>query len=409
MAKKKQKKAPITGTDLKQQRAHRISRLKETCELLLGKGTFSIFTPTDLQYLLEHFHSSPRMIAQLNAHCSQDEAGRYKAIFNDQMRTRKITTVTGAEISLAQFLKEGLTLIFYVQGLVNEHPKTALAYAELFEPYLDNKDPMLKPISEAVYTALQLSNIESDWSTQLMHYSAADFVGFSNTSYTNEIKVWFKPLPKESLEINGKKREILQMGWCDSFGKFDPVHILPEHIGLKHSSKSKIPAYIQRHALQRIEERLGMLNGVVQYQIYLTFKKENHSYQSQGDNTLLELEVFGKKLGYLVCSVHQDKIIVRTFLFLTNEGSPEGKLLGDISSLAIPDKQYLDLDTLPGIRRYNLHSNSQLSDLFIHAGCSQLLDLSSIKPLFRSESTDKDPNLLLQYLMMQKPVNEVWS
>lgn len=47
--------------------------------------------------------------------------------------------------------------------------------------------------------------------------------------------------------------------------------------------------------------------------------------------------------------------------------------------------------------------NPQLSDLFIQAGCSQLLDLSTIKPFFKSESTDKDPSVLLKYLMMKTP------
>ena len=42
----------------------------------------------------------------------------------------------------------------------------------------------------------------------------------------------------------------------------------------------------------------------------------------------------------------EGKIVIRTFLFVTNNGTPEGKKLAQITGLQKLDKKYLALDKL---------------------------------------------------------------
>ncbi|WP_158991691.1 hypothetical protein [Mucilaginibacter sp. L196] len=51
------------------------------------------------------------------------------------------------------------------------------------------------------------------------------------------------------------------------------------------------------------------------------------------DGHLLPLQIMGKKLGYIIVDVLEDKLIIRTFLFLTNDGTPEGRKLAQITKL----------------------------------------------------------------------------
>lgn len=108
--------------------------------------------------------------------------------------------------------------------------------------------------------------------------------------------------------------------------------------------------------------------------------------------------MWDKKVGYLVCSYAEGKVVIRSFLFLTNDGTPEGKRLSKLTQLQKLDKRYLEIDTLGGFMGFNIAYDVQLSSLFIEAGCGDLLNASDLKLYMKDDAKEKDVLTLLKYL-----------
>jgi hypothetical protein len=70
-------------------------------------------------------------------------------------------------------------------------------------------------------------------------------------------------------------------------------------------------------------------------------------------------------------------LLLRTFLFLTNTGTPEGKKLDKLLGIRKIDKQYLELDTAYAFMNTDLLNSPWLCDLLVEAGCEQLCDIAA--------------------------------
>jgi hypothetical protein len=84
---------------------------------------------------------------------------------------------------------------------------------------------------------------------------------------------------------------------------------------------------------------------------------------------LVPFDLASGKIGYLLCRWCERKIIITTFLFLTNDGTPEGKKLEELTMLKKMDKQHLQIDTVQHFLSYHIDRNEELKSLFIEAGC----------------------------------------
>jgi hypothetical protein len=97
---------------------------------------------------------------------------------------------------------------------------------------------------------------------------------------------------------------------------------------------------------------------------------------STGNNTYLFPLVHGAdKLGYFKGDIIGDKLVIRTFLFITNNGTPEGKKLQKLIGLQKADKKYLGIDKLSTFILSDIKENEQLKTLFCEAGCGDLFKL----------------------------------
>ena len=120
------------------------------------------------------------------------------------------------------------------------------------------------------------------------------------------------------------------------------------------------------------------------------------------DRSLVEFYLSDKKAGYLQVELHGDKLIIHTFLFLTNSGTPEGKKLEQLAGLQKADKIYLEIDKLSTFNSYHIDKNEQLKELFVQAGCGSLLELGHLQEYSVNEVKDKDPDSILKYLADSK-------
>jgi hypothetical protein len=158
--------------------------------------------------------------------------------------------------------------------------------------------------------------------------------------------------------------------------RFLPLSLPPSHIGVKGPEMDKArPVYISEHALNRLDERTGCASSGYM-QMFLCFSMMKGPVRKMNDERmLLDFEAFGHKIGYLVLSVQRRSILIHTFLFLTANGTPEGKKLRDQLGLQKADHQYLGIDKLSTFVHSDILQHEDVCELFRNAGCESLLKI----------------------------------
>jgi hypothetical protein len=187
------------------------------------------------------------------------------------------------------------------------------------------------------------------------------------------------PLDVRKVNIDGEVRPVIQLGFLlheNSESIFYPFSISSEDLRMKNSfSKLPIPVYIQQHALHRLKERTGcaipsMRNIILQ--LALLHKK---ILPLKGNRMLIACFVEKLKLGYLLAELIDGIVIIRTFLLLTNSGTPEGNRLAKLTGLQVDDFKYLSIDNLQGLANSDIEQNESICNIFRAAGCGDILEL----------------------------------
>lgn len=176
-------------------------------------------------------------------------------------------------------------------------------------------------------------------------------------------------------EVDGVRRPVTRVPRSGPDGlswvEWDPVDLgLPADSG-------RLPVYVQGHALRAIASRLNWLDGGD----WLMHRHMCHSLadpriaRRDGPNYLVEFRLQDARVGYLVCRLVRGRVVVRTFLFLTMDGTPEGDALRRRLWLARDEKHYLGLDELHAFLATDLTSDARLAELFADCGCGDLFEL----------------------------------
>jgi len=182
------------------------------------------------------------------------------------------------------------------------------------------------------------------------------------------------------VSINGNKRPAFQLAKPLS-SAVTPVGWLSVDVSLLENfyngSKKALDVFIQSHALTRLKERLDLLDQeAINYALW-----ENTHTISQFVNyhgyLLLPFKVFGVKIGYLVANVAADKLLFRTFLFITHNSSPEGVRLKKLTGLGKEDITYWKIDRLSTFVKLKEEKYPGLIELFRKAGLEQLMELKN--------------------------------
>ena len=116
---------------------------------------------------------------------------------------------------------------------------------------------------------------------------------------------------------------------------------------------------------------------------------------------LIEYRIGESKIGYMVGEYIAGAILLKTFLFITNNGTPEGRKLYELYGLGKLDKKYLMLDKLSSYIRSDIGNNEKLRGLLEQTGCAGLLNIEEDVQILaegRRENCHLDPNKILAYL-----------
>ncbi len=215
------------------------------------------------------------------------------------------------------------------------------------------------------------------------------------------VKIVFTERSKVSL--NNHTREVYKVGYpVDNNVVWMTTN--PSKLGIESNfADLEIDIYIQKHAIQRLYERLDCMEKFVIH-LYLL---ESLLCFTIGNNRkgqkLIEFKSGDIKLGYLAYEYVEGVVVITTFLLLTNNGTPEGDRLQEVLGMQKLDKQYLGIDKLKNLVFSDIVENKQIYDLFRDAGCANLFEIP--KDQFVKIDENKElASRLSEYLQIEADV-----
>jgi hypothetical protein len=179
-----------------------------------------------------------------------------------------------------------------------------------------------------------------------------------------------------NVKLEGDSRPASRLGSC-----FGPTGLQwaswpAEVVGLPDSGDAPLPVYAQSHALRQLHERLDVPNAGQWMEFFLvqSMSQPQIASRSRGD-LLVEFRIGELKAGYLVARVAARRVVVRTFLFLTMRGTPEGDRLYERLRLKPVEAKWLGLHRLSSFTQTDLLHDPELRALLEECGCGHLSQL----------------------------------
>mgnify|MGYP007061973112 CR=1 FL=1 len=193
--------------------------------------------------------------------------------------------------------------------------------------------------------------------------------------------VFVRPLPLKREKVitkNGEERFVFP---CVDFAvdglEIKPIFFPPETIG----NEKVLYLYVQDHAIKRLKERLNLPIGQKHLIEFLGRSLANPIVVGKdGDSFLIEYNLAGYKLGYLIVSDEGEYALVRSFKFITMTGTPEFKNIIKKLKATKHDMTHLKLDQLDSMLFSDLFQDEKIKEILFSCNLGHLNDLAeSIK------------------------------
>jgi len=221
-----------------------------------------------------------------------------------------------------------------------------------------------------------------------------------SSGMNNLLEVYCHKSETTKVKINGFVRPIVRVGWGFANRGLRWLTLQSSLLNNKNGSfDHTLDLYFQSHTLLRMTERIDCLetrtlhlNAIVSFQNAKVFYDNNH-------NILIEYRIWQCKVGYFRVDIVNGIAVARTFLFLTQSGTPEGQLLWKNTGLQKLDTKYLAMDKLSSFMSSDIGDNEKARKILQDSGCQGLLDLYARI----SQSSTKHPSqstgrMMLDYL-----------
>ncbi|MDR1918190.1 MAG: hypothetical protein LBQ65_00910 [Tannerellaceae bacterium] len=186
------------------------------------------------------------------------------------------------------------------------------------------------------------------------------------------------PLDVKSVGIKGGSRSAVRVGMVAYIDRREPgilpYDLKPEHLKVKNRTYNEpIPVYIQQHAIDRLVERTACpVESFCMRQLCHSIS-EPVLIPLSANRFLLEYRMHGIKIGYCLAELAKDVLLIRTFLLLTSNSTPEGDKLAKLTRLQKADKEYLLIDHLGPLIYSDILGDETVCRIFRQAGCGSLL------------------------------------
>ncbi len=193
-------------------------------------------------------------------------------------------------------------------------------------------------------------------------YSYTWKVEMSGNNPLFEITLKRKKSDRRDITIRGKTRKVYrpEIYYKDGITLVTNVYIdekdyreknhgnealVKKALGQDPEDGMKFSLFFQAHALRRLEERLDTLpkRGLPNRIILISEDPRLILYKG---TYLLRYNIYNTALGYFICEFIDDIVVAKTFLFISQDGTPEGDALSKKLSIERGGKQHLNLTKL---------------------------------------------------------------
>lgn len=385
-----------------------ISKLKQVINTINGDEISSKIPLALLDRLYENRVRSFKLIVAPGCTVSSSTVNHIKNLISRHSKLRKLTVPGPMVVNLAEFF----TVILSVSVILPQVISDDFPHLKTFKEKLDKFCLSIEGVFD--YAIGNFHNLLfglglcfNDISKTLYGLNH-EIPHIQHSKYGLENKVIINTYKIESLNImvGDASRPVIHVCYVFS-NSIEWISITPSVLKISNSS-SNIPldVYIQSHALKRLSERIDcFLEGIVHYNMFISLKSPV-VYHYKG-NILIEYRLFDIKAGYFLIDIVGDKIIIKTFLFILNNNTPESEMLGNLTGLQKLDRQYLALDKLSTFMTSDIGSNENVRSILTSAGCQCLLDLYEKHHGLAIDTSKKfNIELMLKYIDYEKHLPE---
>jgi hypothetical protein len=179
------------------------------------------------------------------------------------------------------------------------------------------------------------------------------------------------------VNIEGNRRQAFRCLKSSMEQAWEPISLTGDSLLLSDNSQT-FPVFMQRHAWDRLIERLGIPRRLLVVLTSESLSEPKLNKRNDG-SYLLEVRLGIKKVGYFVGDVFDRKFVIKTFLFLTMQGTPESKLLRTELRLTRSDIEFTMLDNLLAFANSDMKHDKALVSLFDKCGCGHLFNLVDLE------------------------------
>lgn len=401
--KKKKQAANKAAANIEQQRKalkERFSdRTKKIITLIGGEALLKKFPPIYLEKLYECRYPALKAKAAVGSDMTRTRVIQFNKLLMELMEGIEVPLPNGNEIPLSWYLSEGMTLADCIGELeADDDPeleeiKACFSFCSHDGKFHHSlKERLIELVTEACI-------LLSDYNDHIYRADLTMTPYFSRFNPQNDIIVHTLKIKKETINTKTGIRNAIRLGWLSEKFQLEHFNVKPSLLGFKTVSMDiPLEIYIGTHTIERLQERINIIPGVMHQILLLTFLQPQIPHRWNGNESHVDFIISGQKVGYLVVKLHGSKMMVHTFLFLTNNDTLEGEKLGRLLNIVKEDKRYLEIDTLSAFNSYHFEKNEKLSKLFKDAGCESLLRLGHLHEFTSIQISDKDSESVFRYL-----------
>ena len=366
--------------------------------------------PNDVFDYLYQWRSNPIKFAlSENVDVSKETLAEIQAFNTSQFKGSTISIAClDITISIYDFFVYGIG----IYTLINVFEKdTRKSLQNIFEILAEFKENFELYYDEAIHIFFRIVHanavLNSDfhktqyWYNYVSGQDLSKNKSIQNTCYLNSFK-----LPTEHIVIDYISRPIKKLGRATVYNPFrwftvDSSLIFPN----SPQPNQQYEVYFQNHAIERLLERIDCcLPEIVFLSFYESF--EIPEVILLNNTILIEFKIFDIKAGYFVASCIDNKIILRTFLFITSSGTPEGNKLEQITGLQKEEKAFFAVDKLSTFMYSEIENNPQIKQILIDSDCQSIINLHERIAGFILDSDKQiNTNALLSYISLNSKFN----
>jgi hypothetical protein len=138
----------------------------------------------------------------------------------------------------------------------------------------------------------------------------------------------------------------------------------------------ELPVFVSVHAILRLHQRLPLHRYTWHLHAILYDSLASPVFFPQDiDEHLVEVRMGGLRVGYFVAKVLPHAIVIKTFLFLTMTGTPEGQALRDKLGMSRGKVEEYKLDNFFTLIGSDIVQDPLLSRIMHECGCGHLLSM----------------------------------